>query len=125
MRGETARGRLLLCHMGAISPKKYLDVWRYLMYKKEMAPQHQGHVLCSKQDFSRFTTLPDYWWYYLDQHCQGKGVDFHIKIKLVLSWSPVHYVEREGKLVKVPRFTVKKLCLTTVKRACDFSNLDQ
>lgn len=95
------------------------------MYKKETASQHQGHVLFSKQDFSRFTTLPDYWWYYLDQHSQGKAVNFRIKIKPVLSWYPVHYVRREGKLVKAPHFTVEKLCLTTVKRACNFSNLDQ
>ncbi|XP_029183618.2 chromobox protein homolog 1-like [Acropora millepora] len=29
---------------------------------------------------TRFTTLPDYWWNYLDQHRQEKAVDFPIKI---------------------------------------------
>lgn len=92
------------------------------MYKKRTASQLQGHVLFSKPDSARFTALPDYCWYYLDQHSQGKAVDFPIKIKPVLSWFPVHYVRREGKLVKASRFPVEKLCLTI---ACDITNLDQ
>lgn len=101
-----------------------LDVWRYLSYKKGVASQHRGHVLFSKDDFARFKTLPKYWWYYLDLHGQGKAVDFPIKIKPVLSWSPVQYVRKEGKLVRASRFPIEKLCLTVVKRACDINNLD-
>ena len=95
------------------------------MYKKGTASQYQGHVLFSEHDFARFETLPNYWWYYLDQHSQGKAVDFPIKIKPVLSWCPVHYVRREDKLVKASQFPIEKLCLTIVKGACDINNFDQ
>ena len=105
--------------------KKCLDVWRYISYRKGTASQHRGHVLYSKHDFARLTTLPEYWWYYLNQHGEGVAVDFPIKIKPVLTWSPVQHVKKAGKLVKASQFPIEKLCVTVVKRACDINNLDQ
>ena len=48
----------------------------------------------SKKDFSRFKWLPDSWWYYLNEHGEGNAVDFPIKIKAVLSWSPAHFIKK-------------------------------
>lgn len=101
-----------------------LDVWRYLSHKKGVACEHRGHVLYSKHDFSRFTTLPEHWWYYLDVHGEGKAVDFPIKIKPVLTWSPVHYVRKAGKLAKASQFPMEKLCVSMVKYAFDINNLN-
>ena len=102
-----------------------LDVWRYISYRKGTASQHRGHVLYSKHDFARLTTLPEYWWYYLNQLGEGVAVDFPIKIKPVLTWSPVQHVKKAGKLVKASQFPIEKLCVTVVKRACDINNFDQ
>lgn len=103
----------------------HLDVWRYLTCGKGTASQHRGHVLCSKHDFERFTALPEHWWYYLDEHGEGRAVDFPIKIKPLLTWSPAHHIKRAGRLVKAPRFPIEKLSVTMVKRACNLQNLDQ
>ena len=32
--------------------------------------------------------LPPDWWYFLNEHGEGKKVDFPMKIKPVLGWSP-------------------------------------
>jgi hypothetical protein len=77
-----------------------------------------------KNDFGRFKALPDYWWYYLDQHGEGKALDFPIKIKPVVSWSPIQYIVKSGKFVKASRFPVEKLCITIAKRACNIDNID-
>ncbi|KAK2550529.1 hypothetical protein P5673_028728 [Acropora cervicornis] len=45
-------------------------------------------------DFERFTALPEHWWYYLDEHGEGRAVDFPIKIKPLLTWSPAHHIKR-------------------------------
>ncbi|KAK2547465.1 hypothetical protein P5673_032547 [Acropora cervicornis] len=103
----------------------HLDVWRYLTCGKGTASQHRGHVLYSKHDFERFTALPEHWWYYLDEHGEGRVVDFPIKIKPLLTWSPAHHIKRAGRLVKAPRFPIEKLSVTMVKRACNLQNLDQ
>jgi hypothetical protein len=81
-------------------------------------------VLYSKNDFGRFKALPDYWWYYLDQHGEGKALDFPIKIKPIVSWSPIQYIVKSGKFVKASRFPVEKLCITIAKRACNIDNID-
>lgn len=103
----------------------HLDVWRFLSYKKGTGSQHRGHVLYCKNDFVRFTTLPMYWWYYLDMHGEGKAVDFPLKIKPVLTWSPAHHYRKGGKLVQASQFPMEKLCITLIKRACDIDNLDE
>ncbi len=90
-----------------------LNVWRYITYKKGTASQHQGHVLYSKEDFQWFKTLPNHWWYCVDKHGEGKAVDFPIKIKAVLSWSPVQHISKSGKLIKAPRYPAKVLNFST------------
>ena len=92
-----ATGILSALKNSSVSPfyvHMYLDVWRYLTHGKGTPSQHRGHVLYSKHDFERFAALPEYWWYYLDEHGEGKAVHFPIKIKPVLIWSPVHHIRR-------------------------------
>ena len=69
----------------------------------------------SKHDFERFTALSERWWYYLDEHGEGKAVDFPIKTKPLLTWSPAPHIRRAGRLVKAPQFLREKLSVTMVK----------
>ena len=98
----------------------YLDVWRYLTCGKGTPSQHRGHVLYSKRDFERFTALPEHWWYYLGEQVEGKPVDFPIKIKGVLTWSPAHHIRRVGTLAKAPQFPMEKLSVTMVKEPATY-----
>ena len=56
-----------------------------------------------------------HWWYYMSEHGEGMAIDFPLKIKPVLSWSPSHSIVKQGIVCKAPRFPVKKLCITVVK----------
>ena len=53
-----------------------LDVWRYLSKGKGKAAGRW--LLFEKEDFVRFTTLPDNW-YCLNEHGEGKVMDFPMK----------------------------------------------
>ena len=90
---------------------------------KEQLPNIEG--MYSKHDFERFTALPEHWWYYLDEHGEGRAVYFPIKIKPLLTWSLAHHIKRAGRLVKAPRVPIQKLSVTMMKRACNLQNLDQ
>ena len=100
-----------------------LDVWRYITYKRGTPSQHKGHFMYSKNDFARFKWLPDSWWYYLNEHGEGNAVDFPIKIKAVLSWSPAHFIKKGDKLCKASKFPLEKICISLVKRPCNVNNL--
>ena len=89
--------------------KMDLDVQRYLWNGKGVVAEHTGYKLYYKEDFFRFTTLPENWWYYLDLHGEGKAIDFPLKMKPVLSWTPIQYIKEKGKLKKAPRAPVEKL----------------
>lgn len=99
------------------------DVWRYIMHKKGIASGHKGHMCYQKQDFARFTSLPEHWWYYLDQHGQGQAIDFPIKVKQVLTWSAAHYVCKGDSVEPCRRIPIERLCITIVKKPCDKYNV--
>lgn len=86
-----------------------LDIWRYVSCNKGTNSQHHGHKLYGKEDFSRFSTLPQNWWYYFNEHGEGHAINFPIKIKPVLNWTPAHYVWQQNKLVPGPRTPLEKL----------------
>lgn len=100
-----------------------LDVWRYIMFNRGTPSEHCGHFLFKKEDFTNFKWLPEDWWYFLNKHGDGYAADFPIKIKHLLSWSSEHFVKKDGKLTKGKRFPLEKLCITIVKRPCNFDNL--
>lgn len=99
-----------------------LDIWRYVTHKKGKPSQHRGHFLFEKEDLSRLK-LSMHWWYYMSEHGEGMAIDFPLKIKPVLSWSPSHYIVKQGIVCKAPRFPVEKLCITVIKRPCNLANL--
>jgi hypothetical protein len=72
-----------------------------------------------KEDMHRLKFLPESWWFVLNGHGEGSAVDFPIKVKPVLSWSPSCYMPKEGKLCKAPRLPNEKLCISVIKKPCN------
>lgn len=99
------------------------DVQRYLWGDRGIVSEHPGYKLYNKEDFFRFTTLPESWWYCLDLHGQGKAVDFPLKMKSILSSTPVQYIKENGTLKQAPRAPVEKVKIHFCKKACDSRKL--
>ena len=66
-----------------------LDVWRHVTYRKGIPSEHRGHTLLEKKDMVKLTYLPSNWWYVASDNGDGIQIDFPVKAKPVLSWSPV------------------------------------
>ena len=94
-----------------------LDIWRYITHGKGVDSEHRGHVLFEKGDFSRLRHLPENWWYQFNTDGDGAAIDFPLKAKPVLSWSPKKFIKTSGNLVEAPRFPIKKICLTVIRKA--------
>ena len=100
-----------------------LDIWRFVSHDKGIPSEHRGHFLFQKNDFTRFKYLPKHWWYFFNEHGEGFAIDFPIKIKPVLSWSPVHHFNKDGILCKAPRYPLEKLCVEIAKKPCNLENV--
>lgn len=100
-----------------------LDVWRYITYQQGVDAEHKGHKLYEKEDFRRFLGLPDDWFYILNDHGEGKAIQFPIKAKAIVSWSPSRFVSRNGKLEISPRVPLEIVTIDLVKRACNIDNI--
>ena len=95
-----------------------LHIWCFISYNKGTPSEHRGHFLFHKDDFTKSKYLSQHWWYFLNEHGEGFAIDFPIKIKPVLSWSPAHYFNKHGLLCKAPRFPLEKLCMEVAKKPC-------
>lgn len=100
-----------------------LDMWRYITQKRGIASEHKGYTMYQKEDFSRFKDLPSDWYYYLDQHGQGTAIDFPVKAKPVLSWTPARYHSVDGRLEKAKRMPIEKIAVTFARKACDIHSI--
>ena len=87
-----------------------LDVWIYVVYSKEVTSEQCGHHLY-KNDFTKLKYLPDYWWYHMDIDGNGILVDFPLKAKPMLFWSPKNFVKTNGGMVEGKRFPIEKVSL--------------
>jgi hypothetical protein len=102
-----------------------LDVWRFVTNGKGRALKHGGNFLFEKDDLARLKYLPDDWWYNLNPHGEGVAVDFPLKARPFLSWSPRRFVQKQGKLINGSRYPLEKVCLTIIRRACNTENILQ
>ena len=93
-----------------------LDIWWYFVNGKGKKSQQQGHFLYQLEDFVMLKYLPLHWWYYITEHGEGMAVDFPIKVKPILTWSPCHHYFSNGKVLKAQRFPLEKLCVTILRR---------
>lgn len=100
-----------------------LDIWRFVSSGRGIASRHRGHLLLEKDELARLKFLPGNWWYHLNQDGDGVAIDFPLKVKPILSWSPKTFVKRNGSLVEARRFPIEKVCLTVIRKACTAENL--
>lgn len=100
-----------------------LDVWRFATHEKGEVSEHRGNKLYQRSEFSQLKYLPENWWYYLNDNAEGIAVDFPLKCKPVLSWSPNTFIKKDGKLCKAARIPVEKICITVIRKACDADHL--
>ena len=100
-----------------------LDVWRHSTFGKGIPSQHPGHVLLAKCDMTRFKYLPDNWYYTANEKGGGIEIDFPLKARPVLSWSPKVFIKGvNGKMVAANRFPREKICLTIIRKPFDIDN---
>ena len=93
-----------------------LDVWRNVVFGKGVSSEHHGHHLFQKGDFTKLKHLPDNWWYNVNADGNGIAIDFPLKAKPVLSWSPKKFLKKDGQIVEAPRYPIEKVCLTVIRR---------
>ena len=89
---------------------------------KGIASEHKGYKMYNLDDFSKLE-LPDTWWYYLDHHGEGKAIQFPIKMKSVLSWTPKRFVFKDGLLKQAKRLPIEKAKIHFCRRACNVQTL--
>lgn len=67
-----------------------MDILRWSMIVGATLVKEKETVLNmnGKNYFGRLPMLPTDWWYYLNQHGEGKRIDYPIKVKVVIAWSP-------------------------------------
>ena len=86
----------------------YIEVehncWRYVTQGKGKSSEHRGYELFERNDLSRLSMHPSDWWYFLNEHGEGKKVDFPLKVKAVVIWSPKNIFLMERRLWKDPDF---------------------
>ena len=101
-----------------------LDVWRYLSKGKGTA--NGKWLLFEREYFERFNGLPNHWYYCLNQHGEGKAIDFPIKLKPYLAKAATKdYLPGDnGSVVKAQTIYCEKLSVYFVKRACNINNLN-
>ncbi len=109
--------------MGSCHVNIDLDIWRYITYRQGADAEHKGYKLYEKEEFRRFSGLPDDWFYTLNEHGEGFAVLFPIKAKPKVSLSPSRFVSRNGKLEKAQRIPLEKVTIDFVKRACNVDNI--
>jgi len=95
----------------------------YVSKNKRVDSDHEGLKLYKREELSLLNSLPDYCWYFLNDHGQGQAVESHLKIKPVLSWTPAHQINKDGKLIPAPRMPGGKLGVDILRRPCDVNNL--
>ena len=67
--------------------------------------------------------LPEYWWYTLNPHGEGKAIMPPFKIKPILSWMPNRQIIKDGIVTQAPKMRIEKLCIDCIRRPCNVNNL--
>ena len=94
-----------------------LDTWRHIAYQRGMPSQHRGHTLLQKDDLDKLKYLSCNWWYVANEDGDGVQVDFPIKAKPVLSWSPNAFIkDGSGNMVLAKRFPRGKICINIIRK---------
>ena len=96
------------------------DVFKYLFKNRGSKSNDKGHILLEKQDFYR-CNFPSSWYQLVDSIGDGVEIDFPVKARLFLSWSPKNHELVGESMQLLPRYRPEKLSLSFCKKACSKS----
>ena len=97
------------------------DVFQYLFKDKGKASKDHGYILFEKKDFER-CSFPREWDTLVDNLGDGLKIDFPVKVRLFVSRSPKnHTINKEKKIIPLPRYYVEKLSVNCKKEAFSIS----
>ena len=86
------------------------DIYRYVFRNKGVLSTDNKYQIYQAADFGRLP-LPPHWWYALDEHGQGKAVDFPLKMKTLLVKSPKHFIFNDKKLIRAPQVPLENITI--------------
>ena len=92
------------------------DVFRYFFGGKGEISNERGAVLLEKSDF-QICNFPRDWDKIADSIGDGLKIDFPVKLRPFLSWSPKTYILKDGQVVVRPRYRPEKLSISICKNA--------
>ena len=78
-----------------------------------------GHILLEKADFQRCLS-PDQWDSIINSIGDVVKIDFPVKVRLFLSWSPKTHTLTGKSIVSCPRYRPEKIVLPFVKQLVAF-----
>lgn len=100
------------------------DVFRYLTRGRgRPATNYSGAILLEKDDFVKFN-LPEFWHYFMNEHGEGRTIDFPIRAKPCLGKSSKRWVIREGKLCEAPVTPIETVAWFIPRRPCNANNIN-
>ena len=79
-----------------------------------------GYILLEKQDFIR-CHFPNGWHRLIDSIGDGVQIDFPVKVRLFLSWSPKTHSLTGESITPCPRYRPEKLSISFCKAACSLT----
>ena len=96
------------------------DVFNYFFNGKGEKGNKRGFILLNKEDF-QICCFADHWDRVVDSIGDGVKIDFPIKLRPFLSWSPKKHHLVGGIVVPSPRYRPEKLSISMCKVACSLS----
>lgn len=96
------------------------DVFEYFFGGKGEKSNERGAILLNEGDFDA-CDLPKDWDNVVDHIGDGLRIDFPVKIRPFLSWSPKTHALVGGTIVPSPRYRPEKISISICKTAFSLS----
>ena len=94
--------------------------FNFLFKNKGQKSNDSGYILLERADFQR-CRFPDQWNMIIDRIGDGVKIDFPVKVRLFLSWSPRTHTLTGESIVPIPQYRPEKLSISFCKVACSLS----
>ena len=94
--------------------------FNFLFKDKGRKSNDSGYILFEKQDFIR-CHFPNGWHRLIDSIGDGVQIDFPVKVRLFLSWSPKTHSLTGESITPCPRYRPEKLSISFCKAACSLT----
>ena len=88
--------------------------FNFLFKNKEQKTKDSRCILLESADFQQ-CRFPDQWKVIIDSIGDGVKIDFSVKVRLFLSWSPITHTLTRESIVPFPRYRLEKLRISFCK----------